>query len=362
MIGVAVMFLRPAALRQSAGGTTRTKTARRRRPVRDDPMFWKEVVVDGGNRGGAVGGLTAFLVFGLVLGSPAAIWVAQYGDLYPWLRDTLDLQTYGTPMNKRWEDFVAAMNVWVRIVSAVIGSMALLGAAVRGAGVVTGEREKDTWVSLKGTRLSAWEMLAGKWWGCVLGPRRVYWLLAAVWGVGVLTGGMSVLFLPLLVLVMGVYVSAFAWIGIFFSISSRTTLIATARTIPAGAFVGGGFWFAFGLCCAMPLEFSGAARDIGNLIELVAQLLMGGTPPFVLGWLPMYELSEDELGPFAWRSHRPMFGPLAPVIGTAVWAAFAAWLSWECHLRFQASTNRVATWERPRPIPRPKGVPPIGMS
>jgi len=104
-----------------------------------------------------------------------------------------------------------------------------LSAAMRGAGAISGERDKDTWISLMGTPMSAEEMLIGKWWGCVLSLRRAFLVLLIVWAVGLALGAVNPLMLPVMLLLTAVYVSAFSWVGLFFSLTARNTLVASVR-------------------------------------------------------------------------------------------------------------------------------------
>src|SRR5262249_27249560 len=75
-----------------------------------------------------------------------------------------------------------------------------------------------------------------------LSLRQVWWFLAAVWGWGVLTGGLHPLALPLVVLAWGVYAGLFTSVGLYFSTACRTTLRATLCTSVACLFLFGWGW------------------------------------------------------------------------------------------------------------------------
>jgi ABC-type transport system involved in multi-copper enzyme maturation permease subunit len=247
------------------------------------------------------------------------------------------------------------MNVWCRVATGILGLLVMLAAALRGAGCVSGERDKDTWISLISTPLTAWEMLRGKWLGCVLGLRRAYVVMALVWGTALLVGAVDPPMILATILYTAVYVSAFSWLGILCSITARTTLIATVRALMATLFLAGGFWLVIGLCCAMPLSivFRGPS---GRWMDDVAQVLLGGTPPFVLGWMPLMDYERNDMGPFAVSQYDGTMdglGPFSPVLGLFFWIGMNALfgtLAWQA---FQRVTNRArdrlaATLPRPQ--------------
>ncbi len=372
LVLLAVARLRAVALGQSGGlggvplfrRTART-TATARPAVGDDPMFWKEVFVEGGFRAGCGGVVLATLVVGFTFLVPALILFSFFGDLVlSWaadafpglaLRDNLPSYWFIGPgyrdsFASRWDGFVEAINGWVRGATGVIGFLLMLAVAVRGAGSVSGEKDRDTWVSLISTPLTAREMIFGKWWGTVLGVRRGYWLLVAVWGCGLVVGAVNPLMVVASAVTTAVYMAAFAWIGVYCSVTARTTLIATVRAFLAAAFLAGGFWPCLGLCCGVPMELMLRSSFHREVTENLATLLLGCTPPFVMGWMPMNELERSDLGPFS-RRESTWFGPLAPVVGLLAWAFFAFVLGMRTWVRFEAAANRTKRLRRPRTPP-----------
>lgn len=348
LLVVAVGQLRAVALRQAYGGhggRRKERAARLRPTVGQNPVFWREVFVEGSGRRGAVGWLMAILVVGLVFSVPVVLAVAAFGDMNPWLSRMLELYPKSEPFPTRWRHFVDGMNIWVRVATGGVGLLVLLAAALRGAGTITGERDRDTWVSLVSTPLSSWEMLVGKWWGCVLGLRRQYLALLTIWASGLIVGAFQFVMLPFLLLTTAVYVSAFAWIGIYCSLTAKRTIAASVAAMSASVFLLGGFWIAVFMCCVLPLElmFRGSsARDVEHILNNLAQLLLGGTPPFVLGWLPLWDFRDRDLLPFDWSASitYPVFGPLAPIFGVTVWGLIAIALAVRCHQKFRRLANR----------------------
>lgn len=333
-LGYAVWRLRAVALYQSYGAPknlTRGRAARaaKARPaVGDDPMIWKEVFVEGGLKGGCMGWFLSLAVIGLVFMFPLLFVYLFFID-----------PTRGWSAGRQWEEFTEAMNGWCRIATGILGFLLMMAAAVRGAGVVSGERDRDTWVSLMSTPLTAWEMLRAKWLGSVLGLRRGYFMLLLVWALTLAVGAVDPPMILATILYTAVYVSAFAWVGVWYSITSRTTLIATVWAIMTALFLAGGFWAFVGLCCGLPLNIIGADRELDTVLEYGASLLAGCTPPFVMGWMPLMEYERRDMGPFAW-DERDSLGPLAPVIGFFVWFGLN-WvfglMSWQA---FRTATNR----------------------
>jgi ABC-type transport system involved in multi-copper enzyme maturation permease subunit len=333
----AVARLRPIALGHNlvaksaaeGGGKKGRKRVPSNRPVcGDDPMFWKEVFVDGGMKGGAAGWVLGALIIGLVFMIPLII-----------AHQTLWEPSWSGNFSGHWRDFVHGINVWCRGATGVLGGLLLLGAAVRGSGCVSGERDKDTWISLVGTPLGAWEMLRGKWLGCILGLRRGYFVLLLVWAFSLLVGAAPLGLILLDLIHLAVYVSAFAWIGILFSIRATTTLRATIRSLLVALFVVGGFWVVFMLCCIAPLELMLSSRSTPDM-KAVFQLLAGLTPPLVMGWLPLDPTDDrGDLGLF--DPDDDGIGLLAPVFGFGLWCLANLGLGYACWHSFRQVTNRI---------------------
>jgi ABC-type transport system involved in multi-copper enzyme maturation permease subunit len=358
LLGHAILVLRAVALRQaygSPGGTRSRKKAvadgtgagsvvvneatRQLPPVGANPMLWKEVFVDSGARGGWM----ARVLFGLIalaMLAPVAIMI--------WF-EFIDPTSYFASLSfpERWHRFREGANMWIRVVTGILTGMIVLAAAVRGAGAISGEKDKDTWISLLGTPMTAEEILRGKFWGCALGLRRVYFFLLLLWSIALVFGAANPFTILLDAALLALYVAAFTWIGLYCSMTARTTLIATVRAFFAAIFCAGGFWLVILLCCCLPLDFMGSRsfRDY----ELPRSILLGMTPPFVAGWLPMYEFDRNDLGAFSMSASEGL-GIAAPIIGTMVWVAFAFALMVACQLKFRQVTNRVndGMGERPR--------------
>jgi hypothetical protein len=143
--------------------------------------------------------------------------------------------------------------------------------------------------------------------------------------------------LALSALYLAVYVSAFAWFGIFFSITSRNTLMASIRSFMGGVFIIGGYWLALLLCCVLPLQMFLRGTRV-TFLEDIAQVILGWTPPVVMGWMPLNGTERRDLGFFDWEDDG--IGPLSPVLGFFIWFGIN-WLfgvlSWQA---FRRASNR----------------------
>ncbi len=347
-----VARLRSIALRQTYGTPQKLKGRAARPAVGDDAMAWKEVFVDGGVRGGCVGSAAMLLFAALVFAVPVIVFFATFGDTLPVVGDLF--WRSGDPYEARVRHFREAVSVWLRVTTGALGFIALMGVAVRGAGAVSGERDRDTWISLVSTPLSAWEMVRAKWLGTVLGLRRLYALQIGVWAVGLACGAAEPAMVLATALFYAVYAAVFGWIGVLCSMSARTTLIATVRAVLAGGFAVGGFWLPVMCCCAYPLSvLTGSDRGISKLANEGATLLCGMTPPLVLGVMPVPGFRDQDFGPFARRE--ALIGPLAPVVGLFVWLA-VGWLcgtaSWRAYQRL---SNRGEVRRPPAARERPTG-------
>ena len=105
---------------------------------------------------------------------------------------------------------------------------------------ITQEREQQTWDALATTRLSAWEILFGKW----VGRQIIPWLMIVLALPYLLAcaffGGMGLLILPAVLLFLVVTTAFYSAMGLLCSFQARRTVgaTATALTITAALCVG----------------------------------------------------------------------------------------------------------------------------
>lgn len=183
------------------------------------------------------------------------------------------------------------MNQWARLVGSGIGTLMLLAVAVRAAGAVGGERDKQTLDTLLTTPLTENAILYGKWIGCVFSVRGAWLWLAAIYALAAACGGVYPFAFPLVAAAWFVYAGAIACAGLYFSVTCRTTLRATVSTLLAVVAFGGGHWLVSSLLCYMPLSIMGVPER--NFEWLLAGQF-GQTPSAVLYLLAFY---RDDFGP-----------------------------------------------------------------
>jgi ABC-type transport system involved in multi-copper enzyme maturation permease subunit len=293
-------------------------------------MLWKEVRVEGNLRFGWFG-YTFVLV--LVAASFVPVGLIVYFMFF-------DVNNRIVFHRNRWDEFGQAINVWLRIMNGVVGSLMLLGVAVRGAGAVGGERDRDTLTSLMTTPISTGEILWAKWLGSLLSVRVFLLWLGAMWAIGLVSGGVSPLALPLQAAMWLAPAAFFAVLGLWFSTVCKTTLRATTWALVSALIVGGAHWICAGMCCFLPLGLVSRGGS-GTDLKWLAFFELGLTPPAVFGILPFRgpgDLDLDKEGLF----------PGFMIVGAVLWCVAAAVLGHFTHEKFQEVTHR-NQWERKLP-------------
>jgi hypothetical protein len=274
----------------------------------------------------------------------------------------IDPNTYGNPglywwSAARWEELGQGMNVYLRSAGTVATCLVCLAVAIRGAGVISGERDRHTLDALLTTPLAARSIVWGKFWGCLAGMRWAWAWIVALWVLALATGGVHPVMFPVAMFSLAIYASAFAWIGMFCSLQFKTTLRATMAAIMSSVFLAGGYFLVFGFCCLLPLDRVDAPREFERLLGNVA---CGLSPPVCLGWLPIRDFDRDDMAPFGRDIPFPPFW----VMGLIAWGGLAYGLSRKCVSKFRRMANRgPVPWEPP---PRPsidravrRGPPPL---
>jgi ABC-type transport system involved in multi-copper enzyme maturation permease subunit len=332
----AVLRLRAVALKETYGRAQRLPLLTRllgRSRVGNSPMLWKELQAESRLRFNWVGRIVVGV---LLLGSfvPALFIIGHY----------LEALGSGAPGYRTPAYWLAwQMNGWVRSVGTIVACLMLLAVAVRAASSITGERDKQTFDGLLTTPLSAEAILFAKWLGSILSVRWAWAWLGLIWLLGVITGGLHVLALPLLLIAWAVYAAVLAGVGLWFSTVCRTSLRATLWTLLTTVGITVGHWLLLGLGCYLPISFSGInSRDMRYVLQFQA----GQTPPFVLGWLAMQGDEFDRMD----QSVLEMTG--FALIGIFCWAGLAAFVWTATLLRFRKVTNRMPTLPPDRPFVR----------
>jgi ABC-type transport system involved in multi-copper enzyme maturation permease subunit len=338
-VALAVVRIRPVALAQ-AGGLPRQKKRRfqllrfRRPPVGRLPMLWKEVRVEGGLRFGWLGRILVGLVVGVSFVPFVIIVYLLFFDPY------LSSINY----HRAWDELGKEVNTWLRAVNAIVSSLMLLGVAVRAAGAFGSERDRDTLVSLMTTTLTTTEIFWAKLAGSLLSVRMFLVWLAVVWAIGLLTGAVGILAVPLQVVLWLIPATFMAALGMYCSAVGTTTLRATTWTIVGTLVALGGHWVCLGMCCYAPLTAAATHGDRG--LEWLLDLELGLTPPYLFGWLPYRDIADLRVGD----------GKASALYAAAqvVWIVAAAVIGHLAHEKFRQLTNR-QEWAhgQPRSLPPP---------
>jgi ABC-type transport system involved in multi-copper enzyme maturation permease subunit len=215
------------------------------------------------------------------------------------------------------------MNRGARSLGTFIACLLLLGVAVRAAGCFSGERDRQTLVSLLSTPLEGHQILWAKWLGSVLCGRKVWYYLGGIWLAALLTGGLHPVALPLLLIAWGCYAAFLASVGMYFSLVSRNSLRATIWTLAVvvGTCIGPWLLSAFWMLVAefihpappsrAPAVWGGPGRYAVSWSEQLPDLLSVLAPPSTLNFLTFSPRDLLETGE-QYEYHRYAAPPAEP--------------------------------------------------
>ncbi len=348
---LAVVRVRPIALKETYGFVKRRATILRgsRLPlIGSNPMFWKELVAE-----------PALRVPWLIRLGFLAVIVLTFTPVIDILGPHLGDLMHGWISADSWEMLGREMNVYVRVVGTLVLLLMLVLVAVRAATAITGERARQTLDALLTTPMSAEAILLPKLVGAVFSVRWLWLWPGTIYFLGLVTGGVSILALPLLTGAWLVYAFFFALLGLWFSVIKRTSLRATLWTIGTGLGVGVGHWLLMGMCCYLPIGMAGSSGPgTGDLLEFLAKVHAGQTPPFVLGWLA---LRGDEFNHRPYGDDSPTHLTLSCFFGLFCWSLVALGVWHATRNRFRQMTfrmPRIQPERRVRRLPDKKLSPP----
>ncbi len=182
------------------------------------------------------------------------------------------------------------MNGWVRIVGTGVACLTLLAVGVRASSSISGEREKQTFDSLLTCPLDSTGILSAKLLGSIASVRLGWLWLGAIWGLGLVSGGLNLLALPLLLGAWLIHAAVVAMIGLWFSMNCTSSMRATVMTLVATTMAGVGHWLIW-LCCGTVFILAGDAP--GRSLEDLLLLHAGFTPPVQLGILAFHGRELD---------------------------------------------------------------------
>jgi ABC-type transport system involved in multi-copper enzyme maturation permease subunit len=177
------------------------------------------------------------------------------------------------------------------------------------------------------TPVTTAEIYWSKWIGSLLSVRLFLIWLGVIWAIGLVTGGVGLLAVPLQAIAWLAPASFVAGVGLFCSAACKTTLRATTWAIAGTLFALGGHWVCAGMCCYAPIGMASSGRDMEWLVELQAGL----TPPFMFAAVPYREVRELQLD--------DKVAALA-MVAQVIWFAVAVVAAGLGHERFRQLTNR----------------------
>jgi ABC-type transport system involved in multi-copper enzyme maturation permease subunit len=343
--GWAVLRLRAVAMKQSYGKAQKLPWQRRiwRRPaIGTQPMLWKEIFIESGLRLNALGRIILFV---LIIGSfiPVAFIFNEVLNRTGWF--------WGPFSVGPWEMLPSSMNLWVRVVGTLVACLTLLAIAARASSSISSERDRQTFDALLTTPLDSNTILFAKWVGNILSVRWAWLWLGAIYALGLLTGGLHPLALPLLLGAWLIYAFVVSGIGLWFSMVSKTSLRATLWTLLCTVGAGVGHWLIW-MCC-IPLTITMGRQP--NIAEWLAKFQLGFTPPLCLGYAFSFHVWDFNYYGDHLRDGAPealFYG----LLGVFTWFILGAALAIVINKRFQFLTGRKPL-DRPQPPETPQSSP-----
>jgi ABC-type transport system involved in multi-copper enzyme maturation permease subunit len=246
-----------------------------------NPLLWKELVIDPGFN---LHRIARILLVALALASFVPAVAACYNYIIePMAND-------GSPgsLILRYS-FRKEIQEWVRTVGTLVACLTLLAVAVRAAGSVSGERDRQTLDSLLTTPLNRDAILYSKWLASILAVRWTWLWLGLIWTVALAVGGLSLYALPLLVWAWIVYAMFASNLGLYFSTVCSSTLRATVATLLTLLCACFAHWLLLGCYLPFFLYSSGNQEDFPTWVITFQKY--GLTPP--LTWTALAFQLDD---------------------------------------------------------------------
>jgi ABC-type transport system involved in multi-copper enzyme maturation permease subunit len=307
------------------------RALRRRRPIGDDPMIWKECpeALATGGRWKSAGVL--FIVLAFLAG--VGYWVYDSG-----IPAIVEMATYGYGSTNPYIDR-QFFNGGVRVFLMCLYPLMALFLAVTAASGFTSEKEKDTWLSLVATPLDGAEIIRAKIFGAFWRVRGLLAAMLLVGLIGLLFGAVHPAGFLLMVFATAVYSLAFVMLGTYISLRSKSSTRAIATTLGIGVFCNVGYLF-----CCIPMM-----NGPGSVVPFA-----GVTPLVVVGSACTFPELDDFLVS-RYRPHTPDLVVMA-LFSFFFYGLAAAKLLHDCVNRFQLEVDRPHKGWWPRAEADGKGI------
>jgi hypothetical protein len=334
--GWAVVRLRALALKQSYGKAQKVSLRRRfwgRPAVGSRPMLWKEIFVESGLRFNALGRIIVIVL--VVASFIPVIFIFDEFMNETWRGSSRGF--FGSP----WEAVNRSMNIWVRVLGSMVACLMLLAVGARASSSISNERDRQTIDALLTSPLDSNAILFGKWIGNVLSVRWAWLWLGVIYLMGLFTGGLHPLALPLLLGAWLIYAFVVSGIGLWFSMVSRTTLRATIWSLLATVGAGVGHWLVW-MCC-IPLYIT--IQREPTLLDWFRKFQVGLTPPLGLG--VCFSFCRLDFDSYGRHDDWPVGWILYGLLGVVCWIVAGTALALVNANRFRVLTGRM-------PVRRPQ--------
>ena len=310
------------------------------------PMIWKEVFAEPGIQLAWFGRIVIAVLIGISM--IPGIWIILY-FVEDFLEGTWRARPWSRSTGSTTWDFLQelgmSMNIWVRVAGTAVAIILLLAVAVRAATTLTGERDRQTMDSLLTTPLDSTSILFGKLLGSVMSVRWGWLWLCLIWGLGLITTGLNVLALPLVAGAWLIFAVFLANLGLWFSVSCRTSLRASIWTIMTTLLCFGGHLLCW--LCFIPFFIMGGPSGSKGFEDIAQFQSFGLTPPITMGWLAFqgYEFRDTP-------REEPFKFMAFSLFGLVLWSAAALGLWAVTCARFRAISGRAPRLRRSAPPQR----------
>jgi ABC-type transport system involved in multi-copper enzyme maturation permease subunit len=313
-ISWAILRLRFVLLREPPGlvNNALPLTQWRLRPrIGNHPLVWKELFTDQGHRSGRLARITKGVLFPASFVPVLAIYWF-YG-----FRVTLE------------PELLENLNVWVRLMTALLASGLLVGVAARAAGCLSGEHDRQTLDGLLATPNRSAAILGAKWLGSMLHNRSGWLWLGLVWCVGIASGSLDWRFVPVLVTAWFVVACFAASLGLWFSAGRTNAQRAIRGTLLCLLAFGIGHWLVWFVIFPVIRVLKGGMPFLPEMTEWQA---LGMTPPVTFMFLAF---GAEGSVTWVWVDWQWAFAPL--LRGAAFWILGSALFGALALARFQAN-------------------------
>lgn len=207
---------------------------RERRHVGDQAMIWKEMFSStSAGKLGRIGWTALLTILAGVFGITLWMFLQSLSSSDNWRRDN-------------YFQYLVALTGY-------IGCGMLLLLAARGAGLISQEKERDTWVTLLSTPLTGREIVVGKLCGNLYHAKWMLAILILSWLLGIFLAPTVIapaVATGFMFCLMAIFTTC---LGLLCSLKSPTTLRAMGQTLGILIFCGGGYLF----CCCTVMVGSG---------------------------------------------------------------------------------------------------------